>query len=223
MKSCYGTDRNSLSLCQAGRMHKWLNDDAPELLSGGVQTASLSGYINSSNGTTSLSCCTHNIGVSSATVTITSQPGSNISWTGSGSGSFSTANNGHTLNLSNLGSLTLTASWNENCKNFTQGWVFFNGGYYYSLAPSPSSTTIDINFSHLEEWLTITTPGSSSKDQSYVDSWVIKDQFGIMQKSGTLDFGLSNLKIDVSKFQSGLYHLTLIKANLVNTITFTKI
>ena len=223
MKACYGTNRDALSHCQAGRMHRWVVDDAPELLSGGSQSSSLAGSISSSNGTTSMVCCTQNIAASSATITITSQPGETINWTGSGSGTFSSSNNGHTLNVSNLGSVVLTASWNENCKDFTQGWVFYNGGSYYSLAPSPASHFVDVTFSNSEEWLAITSPGSSNRDQAYIDTWTIKDQYGLIHKRGKLGVGVSKFKINVSKLQPGLYYITLVKGNTVDTIAFVKV
>jgi hypothetical protein len=121
----YNGAQNSMTIDQVTRCHHFLHNNQ-WVLSSGQNLGIMSGTISQSRNNGSMSTV-NNVNSTGASVTIQSQSGTTLNWVKqSGSGSFSSSNNGHTLSISNLGSISLMATWEENCLNYSSTVAFYN-------------------------------------------------------------------------------------------------
>lgn len=213
-----GGSQHALTQCQAGRMHYWLNNDAgaASILQSGHQTSTIAGTISYPGYTASLSCCTQNISNATATINVTSQSGIDISWSKTGgSGSFSSSSGGKVLNLSGLGTISLKATWTENCKDFTQTWTFFNGGYFMMSGPNPTADEYSVELQHEGEWdALLKSLESYDARKGFLDTYELLDQRGYMVKSGETKRGEKELNLSLSGLELGTYYLVLRKGEV---------
>ncbi len=206
-------NRNSLTDCQAGRMHHYLNNSGSNLVVATAESPNLTGTISGSGYYGPLQCCTQNVNSSNVTVNIAAPGATDIIWTKlSGSGTLSSNASGTVLTIGNLGSINMKVTWTKNCINYNKTYTLYNGGYYFMAGPNPVLTDYEVEIMQIDEWRILT---DISANDDIVDSWTLFDESGnIIRKRKKLG-NSSKLKIPTNGLKPGSYSLILQKGDII--------
>lgn len=212
----YNSCACAMTLDQASKMHSYLQNTKPNLVSSGLYAPALNGTVNSSGYNGPLQCCTMNVGAAKASVSgINSAGASSFTWTKTGgSGSFNTLSNGSILNLSGLGSINMRVDWTANCHNISRTYTFFNGSSFFLLGPNPTTGDVFLEVINQEEFLELATEMTGKLVPNALDECMLYGKGGEMvwnQKH----IKESRLTIPMGKLETGTYMLITKTGDLV--------
>ena len=208
----YNSSSIAMTIDQASRCHKSLQDDSYILYSGSENRV-LSGTVSSTQYNGPLYTSTQT-GGAYATVNISSSSASSILWAKtSGTGSFNSSNAGRYLSIYDLGSVSLKADWKRNCYEFSATYAFFKG-FSYSSSPNPTTSYVTIQETGEGEVANNGNPYkaegvSSVGSSSGITNVDVYDYNMTLISSQKLE-GVKSTTVDVSAAPSGTLYLVVV-------------
>lgn len=174
-------------------------------------SSGIEGVIYSSNYNGSMQT-TNNIGTANAQVNVTAPGANSFTWVKtSGAGNFYPTNNGQSINLYNLGSISLSVSANtSNCGTLSRTVAFFNYSSFYSIYPNPASSLVTIegkDVDNIIDYTDVDGKNVNKKIKIAIESVTLYDELGNSVKKMNFTKNNKVAAVDIKNLKAGVYYV----------------